>query len=203
MSQEDGDVMKAVNLFAHKVQIASKLSQKEPQEALGCPPRWRRPSGELKATKKSDEMAVVKREKDIHKIERLMYSAQDRKTLAKAAKKAWRIVVRRCEIMCMVDSGRFEHAINAEDELPGYVIEPPNLEDQARTAETACGGVLKILGRVLIRGFVARNWITMPFKNMKVKCPMISVRRLVHDGHEVHIDKSGGWIKHIKNGKSI
>ena len=106
----------------------------------------------------------------------------------------------------MVDSGSFEHACDADVEIPdsmGYVIDPPSASDLNKSAETACGGVLKSLGRFTMHGTVDGAKISVPFKHMKVKCPIISVRKLVRDGNEVHFDKSGGWIKNMLNGKKI
>ena len=38
---------------------------------------------------------------------------------------------------------------------------------------------------------------------MKVKTPILSVRELIPDGHDAYINKNGGWIKNIGNGKTI
>ena len=38
---------------------------------------------------------------------------------------------------------------------------------------------------------------------MKVKTPILSVRQLTRDGHEVYINQNGGWIKNLENGKMI
>ena len=85
----------------------------------------------------------------------------------------------------------------------GCVIDPPSASDLNKSAETACGGVLNILGRFTMHCTVDGAKISVPFKHMTVKCPIISVRKLVRDGNEVHFDKSGGWIKNMQNGKKI
>ena len=38
---------------------------------------------------------------------------------------------------------------------------------------------------------------------MKVKPPILSVRQLVRDGHEVYINSGGGWIKNLESDKLI
>ena len=38
---------------------------------------------------------------------------------------------------------------------------------------------------------------------MKVKTPILPVRQLVRDGHEVYINAGGGWIKNLENDKLI
>ena len=38
---------------------------------------------------------------------------------------------------------------------------------------------------------------------MKVKTPILSVRQLVRDGHEVYINAEGGWIRNVENNKWI
>ena len=58
-------------------------------------------------------------------------------------------------------------------------------------------GMLKILGKVRVNGLVDENEVSILFKHMKVKCPILSVRRLVHDGHEVYVNKNGGHIQNL------
>ena len=52
----------------------------------------------------------------------------------------------------MVDSGTFLHAIDAELDLPGHLIEALDGKDRSKSAETAYGVVLKRLGAVRTEG---------------------------------------------------
>ena len=38
---------------------------------------------------------------------------------------------------------------------------------------------------------------------MKVKCPIMSVRCLVEDGHDMWVQKGGGVIRHVATGKEL
>lgn len=72
-----------------------------------------------------------------------------------------------------------------------------------RSAETACGAVLKRLGTVSTEGYVEGKKVNVPRNHMKVKKPILSVRQLLRDGHEVYINSDGGWIGNLENGKLI
>ena len=54
-----------------------------------------------------------------------------------------------------------------------------------------------------VSGYADGQRLTIPFKHMKVKCPIVSVRKLVRDGNEVHFEKVGGWIRNMKSGQKI
>ena len=45
--------------------------------------------------------------------------------------------------------------------------------------------------------------VNVRWNHMKVKTPILSVRQLVRDGHEVYINEEGGWIKNLENNKLI
>ena len=44
----------------------------------------------------------------------------------------------------MVDSRSFLHAMIAENDLPGHLIEIIDGKNKTKSAETACGAVLKV-----------------------------------------------------------
>ena len=48
----------------------------------------------------------------------------------------------------MVDSGSFCHAIDAAQELPQHTVTPLMHNENSNDAESACGGIMKRLGRV-------------------------------------------------------
>ena len=125
------------------------------------------------------------------------------KKLAKTARKIGNLELEDDEILAMVDSGSFLHAIDAEQDLPGHCIEALSGKDRAKSAETACGAVLKRLGTVRTEGYVDGVKVTVKWNHMKVKTPIRSVRQLVRDGHEVYINSGGGWIKNLESDKLI
>ena len=150
---------------------------------------------------------VIRSEKDMKKHEaavmKLMAALpEDPKKMAKAARKIANMEIEQDEILAMVDSGSFLHAIDADLDLPGHFIEALERADR-RSAETACGAVLKRLGTVRTEGFVDGEKVNVRWNHMKVKTPILSVRQLVRDGHEVYINAEGGWIKNLENNKLI
>ena len=101
----------------------------------------------------------------------------------------------------MIDSGSFENAIDAGEDLPDHEVTPP--PPNAMEAETACGGVLKNLGTVRVQAEADGQSIGINFVNMKVKCPILSVRKICRENHEVKIHRHGGVIRHNESGKEI
>ena len=79
----------------------------------------------------------------------------ERKALAKAAKKIAHLDVT-CgpdEILALVDTGSFTHALDADEVLPNHEVLPVP-KSEHKTAETACGGTLDMLGKVVSTGTV-------------------------------------------------
>ena len=100
-------------------------------------------------------MVVVRNEKDIEKIAgKIAALPSDRKGLSKLEKKMIKDLKTDCknnEFLAMLDSGSFTHAMDAEQTLPLHKINPPGPRELRRKAETACGGVLDILGTVNVK----------------------------------------------------
>ena len=69
-------------------------------------------------------------------------------------KKLAKVEVAPDEILCMVDSGSFVHAIDADVELPDHNIRENDPEERPIVCETARGGILKKLGTVRVNGEV-------------------------------------------------
>ena len=67
------------------------------------------------------------------------------KKLAKTARKI-DLELEDGEILAMVNSGSFLHAIDAELDLPGHFFEALDGKDRSKSAETACGANPKRLG---------------------------------------------------------
>ena len=113
------------------------------------------------------------------------------------------VTLEKDEKLCMVDSGSFAHAIDAEEELPDHDIEPIPSDEHSQDGESACGGIMKQLGRVKTRGLVNGKSLNVHWNAMKVKVPILSVQRLVHDHHNVRFKKGGGYIKNLLTGERI
>ena len=128
---------------------------------------------------------------------------QDKKEQAKIAKKFKRVSVESDEILAMIDTGSFTHAINARKQLPAHTVEAVDEEMRGKVAETACGGILKVLGSVTVSATVDDTPVCVRFNDMDVQCPILSVRRLCMDGHDVYLNYDGGYIENLESGKRI
>ena len=62
---------------------------------------------------------------------------------------------------------------------------------------------MKLLGRVKTRGTVEGLSLNVHWNAMKVKVPILSVRKLVRDNHLVRFNKGGGYIKNTLTGERI
>ena len=103
----------------------------------------------------------------------------------------------------MVDSGSFVHAINAEVEIPNHQLVPPTEQDKQVVAETACGGKLTKQGSVQVQCETDGSKVAIEFDSMRVKTPILSVRKLVRDNNEVRFRRHGGFIQNLASGKII
>ena len=152
-------------------------------------------------------MVIVKSERDKDKIVGKMAALPtDRKGPTKAAKRVIKhkeIHLENDEFLAMLDSGSFLHAVNASEVLPLHKINPPGPRERRRQAETACGGILEILGTVDFDAEVDGHQVGVRFNHMNVNSPILSVRRLVKDGHEVYIGKGGGFVRHLETGRRL
>ena len=226
----DSDMLVSLNSWAHEVHVAGSKPKKsaatdskldrtanyingpkkikdEPNNSVTESKQSQR--APVPTVKVNDEPTIViQSEKDmkLHEaaVMKLMAALPSNpKKLQKAARRIGSIELEEDEILAMVDSGSFLHAINAEADLPGHAIEAVEGKDKARSAETACGAILKRLGIVRTAGLVDGETVNVKWNHMKVKTPILSVRQLVRDGHEVYINATGGWIKNLENGKII
>ena len=143
--------------------------------------------------KKRGRMVIVKSERGMDKIMGKMAALPtDRKGLTKDAKRVTKhkeIQLENDEFLAMLDSGSFLHAVNADEVLPLHKINPPGPRERRQKAETACGGILEILGTVDVDAEVDGHKVGVGLNHMNVNSPILSVRRLVKDGHEVYIGK--------------
>ena len=129
----------------------------------------------------------------------------DRKSMAKISKRleGMDMTCGPDEILVLIDTGSFTHAINADTHLPKHKILPVPKSEAHKVAETACGGTLKMLGKVRTQGTVGNTRIAMTWSHMEVQCPILSVRCLIDDGHDVWIKKGGGIIRNLESKKEI
>ena len=91
----------------------------------------------------------------------------------------------------MVESGSFCHATNAHTELPKHLIRPLACTDKCQDAESACGGIIKRFGKVRTEGLVDGQELNIKRDAMNVKVPILRVRKLVRDNHNVRFNRKG------------
>ena len=200
----DAETLKSLNTWAHHVKVDGQ-SQKARKTAK-LPSKIDRMANYVEGPKKPDAgpTIIVKHEKDIDKIRDIMPSLPtDRKGLIKAIKKIQGVDLQPDEILAMIDSGSFEHVADADEDLPDHQLEESIPGARPVEAETACGGILKGNGTVKVHAEVDGQSIAVRFVNMKVKCPILSVRKLCKEGNEVRMNRRGGFIRHVKTGKVI
>ena len=154
---------------------------------------------------RSETPVIVRSEKDLPKLAGRMDALPSHpKGVAKAYRKVSQVPVKEGEVLCMVDSGSFVHAIDAENDLPGHDIEWFGESEASKgVAETACGGILRRLGLVRCKGTIDGHDVEIQWNHMKVKCPILSVLRLTKEGNEVILRNNGGEILNLKSGKRI
>ena len=57
---------------------------------------------------------------------------------------------------------------------------------------------MKRLGKVRTEGTVEGQPLKVKWNAMKVKVPILSVRKLVHDNHNVRFNREGGYILNLQ-----
>ena len=198
----DTAVLSALNSWAHNVRVSPKQSRRskpskkadeELNEAVDFVNGNETKNDEATTTKEADvvinHVAPVAGTSKVHR--------------ARAARKIGSWELEDGEIVAIVDSGSFTHAINAETELPDHEVEPFDSDTPGSAAETAGGGILKKLGTVRTTSIIDGSQVQITWDHMKVNTPILSVRKLVKDGNEVYLNRQGGHIKNIETGKTL
>ena len=77
--------------------------------------------------------------------------------------------------------------------------------DARNSAECASGGVVQCRGKVVIEGPIDGQATTIPFRDMKIKMPIASMKKRVEgaDGYDVFITEAGAVMRHRKNGALV
>ena len=145
-----------------------------------------------------DPVIVIQSVKDVDRVTDAMKPLPtSKKELTKVLDKINKIQLASDEKLVMVDSGSFCHAINAHEELPSHSIKPLTSSDNCQDAESACGGIIKRFGKVKTQGLVDGQSLDIKWDAMNVKVPILSVRKLVRDNHNVKFSRQGGYILNL------
>jgi hypothetical protein len=155
--------------------------------------------------KPSHDIVIVHSEKELDKASNLISPLPtDRKGIHKIVKRFdGHIKLAPDERLVMVDSGSFCHAIDAEVELPEHELIKISKDEGKGDGESACGSIMRRLGKVKTQGSVEGVSLNVLWNAMKVKVPILSVRRLVRDRHSVRFRDDGGYIRNLATGEKI
>ena len=98
----------------------------------------------------------------------------------------------------MFDSGSNVDAADVSEHFPGYAnLVVPN-GDARGSAECASGGVVQCRGKVVIEGSIDGQATAIPFRDMKIKMPIASLKNRVvgEDGFDIFITDGGAVMRH-------
>ena len=152
----------------------------------------------------SEPTFIIQCEKDVDKIAPMVTPVPaERRRIDRVLKQVAEITLEPGERLCLVDSGSFTHAIDAEEDLPEFDIIPLKESQQGKDGESASGDIMKRLGKVRTEGSVAGQPLNVSWDVMKVKVPILSVRKLVRDFHHVYFKQFGGYIKDLRSGNRL
>ena len=109
------------------------------------------------------------------------------------------------EVLVLMDSGSTIDVAKIKEHFSAYshMIVPSSGSLSGETATTACGKLLRNNGKCTIHGTLDNQNITVPFQDMDVQLPIISVRKCVKSGKDVRFFPGGGELKDRQTGKTI
>lgn len=200
----DPGMLQALSTWAHKVHTKSVLKKSPVTDPLQASDE--KTASWIESDKNTrtldNAVVVIRSSKDLDRST-IAALPQDRKGKARLEKKIQKIFLAPDEKLAMVDSGSFVHAIDSDIELPGHALRPIDKNDHHIVGETACGGKLVKKGSVVVDCIIDGHRVEVEFDSMKVKTPILSVRKLVRDNHSVKFHKNGGFIHNLTTGKKI
>ena len=82
-------------------------------------------------------------------------------------------------------------------------VQECDADSPGMSAETAGGDVIRKLGTVHTESIIDGSQVGITWDHMKVSTPILSVRKLVRDGNDVHITQKGGTIRNLKTGQTM
>ena len=139
--------------------------------------------------------------KDKSRISKLA-SVPSKKRLQKIKDNLPNIPLEDDEILVLVDSGSTINAADIAAYFPEYVDRI--IESRSNDEATTAGGhKLANEGRCRIEALVDGHAFPVPFQNMKVDVPILSVRKYVRNGFGFHFEEHGGYMESRANGRKF
>ena len=214
----DPETLSALNQWAHNVRVSPKKERRpKPENPLSA--KLNRTLNYVNGGKKPDaveEFPVLKemkvdpnrgprtdKETDVILRQISAYIPPTTANKARAARRIGNWDLEDDELLALVDTGSFTHAIDAGVELPDHQVQLCDPDAPGTSAETAGGAVLKKLGTVATTSIIDGIEVGIQWDHMQVSTPILSVRKLVKDGNDVYINKQGGYIRHLASGKTM
>ena len=201
----DKDMLLSLNNWAHRVRNESSIKPKA--KAKADPEIENAVKFISDKTQIASPVIVVHSSRDIDKATDIVKPLPaNRKAMTKLVKKlSSNVSCQPDERLVMVDSGAFTHAIDPDVELSNFDFSLVPLKDDEKglDGESACGGIMKCLGHISTRGTVEGVPLNVTWQSMKVKVPILSVRKLVRDRHSVRFHDGGGYIRCLRTNQRI
>ena len=182
----DAETLKTLNSWRHKVRMAPKKDRK--------------PASEIAAVEQKNKSAKCEVPRGDDKSQQRCVASS---LPPRAARKVGKWELKNDEIIAIFDTGSFTHAIDADKVLPDFKVDQCDSDAPGTSAEPAGEDVLRKLGTVRTATTIDGVDVDIKWDHMKVNTPILSVRKLVEEGNEVHLDGSGGFIRHLKSGKTM
>ena len=208
----DPEVLAALNSWTRNVRISTKKTRgpKPDNGPNGSDSKIGRTANYIESNKKSDIIEVpatvaprTDKETNIIVSQIASTMSSSKHSMARASRTIGNWKLEDGEIIALVDTGSFTHAIDADVELPDHDVEGCDPDAPGTSAETAGGGILKKLGTVKTKGTIDGAEVEVTWDHMKVSTPILSVRKLVKDGNDVYINNQGGYIVNLATGKRM
>ena len=109
------------------------------------------------------------------------------------------------EVLALIDTGSSIHAADAEVHFPTYKghVRESSANRRGHAATSAGGHQLANLGKFSVRAETDGQEVVVPFNNMKVKLPILSVRQMMRKGSKLVLEDEGGRIENSRTKQSI
>ena len=130
----------------------------------------------------------------------------ERKKLSKVMKMVTKSVeLADGETLVLMDSGSAINVAKIKSHFKQYAnfIVPSSGSISGETATTACGKQLVNRGKCTVHGTTDGQKNSIPFQDMDVELPIISVQKCVKSGHSVTFHEDGGEMKNRSTGKLV
>ena len=195
------DVVQQLGTWAHRItSIGDKpKSQSEKKRAASVEVKGVEPKARL-ITSARELDTFMKQNPTVAQI------PTERRKLSKIMKiLSSKIELEHDEVLVLMDSGSTINVAKIKKHFPMYagLVIPSTGSVSGETATTACGKRLVNRGKCRIKGASDNQELIIPFQDMDVELPIVSVRKCVKSGKDVSFFEGGGELKDRATGRTI